>query len=74
MVAGQEVPGVPVFKDHVGAFANQAGRADYLPVVDDPLVDPGAAESVHSKRVDRLTAKAGGAVAWGEELRIELHC
>ena len=44
------------------------------PVVDDLLGDPGAAEGVHSKRVDRLTAKAGGAVAWGEELKIELHC
>ena len=41
--------------------------------MDDLLGDPGAAESVHSKRVDGLTAQAGGAVAWVEELKIELY-
>ena len=67
----------------MGAFAKEAGQANDLlkrpsSVVPDPVVydlpgDPGAAEGVHSKRVDGLTAQAGGAVAWVEEFKAELH-
>ena len=60
------------FEYHVGASAKQASQMDYLLqhpgcvisdfAVGDLLGDPGAAEKVHSKRADGLSAKAGGAV------------
>jgi hypothetical protein len=41
--------------------------------VNDLFRDPGAAEGVHSKMVDGLTALAGGTVARMEELNLKLH-
>ncbi len=41
------------------------------PVVYDFLEDSGAAEGVHFKRVNGLTAQTGRTVAWVQELKIE---